>query len=361
MIYKVPASGGTPVPVTAFDESRGEDSHRYPQFLPDGRHFLFLGRATVETPDTEQGSAIFAASLDSTDRKLIVATDSSARFAASGHLLFVRADARRPAVRSRHARAFGRPGAGGGDGEPQQLDRGGRSTSRTTGACCTRGAPSQDSRLVWVDREGGGGTIGEPARYDTPALSHDQTRVAVAVFDADMRGSDIWVLDIERGTSTRLTFDPDDTFGRRGRSTTGRSTSASHRSGRGDVYSKSSSGMGRSSGVRLGEGGVLMSVSPDGATGWVVQRHHGRDGLRHLPRRSGESAGRGRSADAVHGGWPGRLPRRPVAPLSVRRIGRSEVYVQSLQGDGGKWQISTDGGIVGRWTREGREIVFQAG
>ena len=84
------ASGGTPVPVTVLDESRKERSHRLPQFLPDGKHFLFLVQAPDGTPDTDGGFAIFAASLDSTDKTPIVATRSSARYASSGHLLFVR-------------------------------------------------------------------------------------------------------------------------------------------------------------------------------------------------------------------------------------------------------------------------------
>ncbi len=81
MIYKVPASGGTPVAVTALDESRSEDSHRLPQFLPDGNHFIFLVRAADGTPDTDAGFAVFAASLDSTEKTPIVATRSSARYA----------------------------------------------------------------------------------------------------------------------------------------------------------------------------------------------------------------------------------------------------------------------------------------
>src|SRR5262249_39685524 len=41
-IYRVPASGGTPVPITKLDTSAHETTHRWPRFLPDGRHFLFV-------------------------------------------------------------------------------------------------------------------------------------------------------------------------------------------------------------------------------------------------------------------------------------------------------------------------------
>ena len=81
----------------------------FPQFLPDGRHFIFLVRGGSKRRARTRDYAIFAASLDSTEKTPIVATRSSARYAAFGApALPARADARRPAVRPRHARALGR-------------------------------------------------------------------------------------------------------------------------------------------------------------------------------------------------------------------------------------------------------------
>ncbi len=78
-IFRVPASGGTPVQVTELDSSRGEVSHRYAELLPDGKHFLYLVEAPTETPGTDQGFFLFAGSLDSKERTPIVATNASAR------------------------------------------------------------------------------------------------------------------------------------------------------------------------------------------------------------------------------------------------------------------------------------------
>ena len=363
VIYRVPASGGTPVPVTAFDEARREDSHRFPLFLPDGRRFIFLVRGEVETPGTARDYAIFAGSLDSTEKTPIVATRSSARFAASGHLLFVRGQ-------TLVAQPF----------DPDTLELSGSlvpvaenvnrsiwnetivSVSNDGLLLYQTGAPSQDSRLAWVDREGlVRGTIGETARYNMPAISHDQTRVAVQVFDADMRRSDIWVLDNERGTSTRLTFDPGYSFAPAWAVDDRTIYFSSHRSGRGDIYSKSSSGMGAAERVYASDKwGVLMSLSPDGTTGWVMfndtTAKTGYD-IYRLDLESQE-AHVFLQTPLTEGG-PAVSPDGHWLLYHSDESGRSEVYVQSLQGDGGKWQISKNGGMVGRWTRNGREIVFQ--
>ena len=85
VIYRVSASGGTPTPVTSIEKGV-EEAHEYPTFLPDGRHFLFLARRSPLDK-----SAIYLASLDSPERRLIVPAESQPLpRAPSGHLLFLR-------------------------------------------------------------------------------------------------------------------------------------------------------------------------------------------------------------------------------------------------------------------------------
>jgi Tol biopolymer transport system component len=366
VIYKVPASGGTPVPVTAFDESRGEDSHRFPRFLPDGRHFLFLGLAAVETPDTDRGFAIFAASLDSADRKLIVATDSSARYASSGHLLFLR-------NQTLVAQPFD-PGTLelSGDAVPVAETVGRTSSGQAifsvshTGRLLYQGGPvSKDSRLVWLERDGReGSTIGKPADYVAPALSHDETRVAVAINDPQTQLGDIWVFDIERGTSTPLTFDPADDTWPRWSADDRTIYFMSRGSGQGDVYSRSSTGTGPVELVYGGEGAHYPhSFSPDGATGWLNSKSNyatagtGFDIYRiDLESHKAEAYLQATFTEVN----PEISPDGRWLLYQTDESGHFEVYVQSLLDDGGKWQISTDGGFRPKWTREGREILFQA-
>jgi hypothetical protein len=84
-IFRVPAYGGAPQPVTKLTESLSQYSHRWPQFLPDARHFLFLGQAT-----SAGDSTIYIGSLDGGEPKLLLRNESSATYAPPGYLLFVR-------------------------------------------------------------------------------------------------------------------------------------------------------------------------------------------------------------------------------------------------------------------------------
>ena len=87
-IYRVSAAGGTPVAVTRLDAARKQRSHQWPYFLPDGRHFLYLGGDPYAPPESGI-NGIFAASLDSKETKFLVKANSGAAYA-SGYLLFLR-------------------------------------------------------------------------------------------------------------------------------------------------------------------------------------------------------------------------------------------------------------------------------
>jgi hypothetical protein len=83
-LYRVPASGGVPVPVTKLDTSLGEITHRWPDFLPDGGHFLYLAGQASDT----QAASIFVGSLDSPSRKKVLGSLTEAVYAAPGYLVF---------------------------------------------------------------------------------------------------------------------------------------------------------------------------------------------------------------------------------------------------------------------------------
>ena len=87
-LFRVPASGGTATPVTSLDAAKGEVTHRWPQFLPDGRHFLYLAGSPYGLKENPMNSVVVG-SLDSKERKLLMHTHSSATYA-SGHILFLR-------------------------------------------------------------------------------------------------------------------------------------------------------------------------------------------------------------------------------------------------------------------------------
>jgi Tol biopolymer transport system component len=363
-IYRVPAAGGTAVQVTTLDAERDESSHGFPAFLPGGVHFLFLVEAGENPEDPQSGFGLWVGSLDSNARSHLLATDASARYASSGHILFLRD---RTLVAQRFdAKAL----ALEGEAVPvaENLTRTQRwettfSVSDSGLLAFQAGAGTQLSQLVLLDRDGRElGAIGKPADYWAPALSQDGRRVAAHVIDPLTQKSDIWVLDLERGTSTRLTFDdndditplwsPDDRF----------IYFSSRRQGKGDVFRKASSGTGVDEVVLADpEFSLLMSLTADGRLGALMtQSSGGRTGwdIALLDLASGTTRVflqtpfmELQPALSRDGRW---------LAYQSNESGRMEVYLQRLDGEGGKWQISTDGGTRPCFSRGEREIVFQA-
>ena len=364
VIYKVPAAGGAPVAVTEFDTKTSESSHRFPIFLPDGKHFLFLAEGRPDTEGSQEGYTLYAGSLDSKDRKRVVATNAGARFAKSGYLLFLR-------DRTLLAQRFD---AGklelAGDAVPvaDNLTRTGRyesmfSVSDNDLLAVQANGASELSHLVWMDRDGRDlDTVGKPADYRSIALSHDGKRVVASIQDPKNQKTDIWALDLERGTSTRLTFDPADDYSPLWSPDDRTIYFTSHRQGRGDLYRKSSSGTGTDEPV-FGDPdqNILWSLSGDGRTGAIMTNN--------TTKKTGWDISIFSFADAKNRVFL-ETPFNEVAPAissdgkwlayNSNESGQGEVYVQSLGNDGGKWQISTEGGKLPQWTQDNGELVFQS-
>ncbi|HUK64974.1 MAG TPA: protein kinase, partial [Dongiaceae bacterium] len=200
-LMRVAAGGGAPTPVTTLDSTRHERGHRYPQFLPDGRHFLYVSIGTgAEAPTyrTDLGGA----------RPVEVCRGATmGRYAAPGYLLYLDGD-----VNAAHRRLLARRFDGkraSGDALVVMNDVNSTNfgyANVTTSANRTMviqhwTLPHQ--RLVW--RDPGGSVIGVATR-DLPGfggtLSPDGTRLAYSGFDP----ADLYVLDLATGISTRLTF-----------------------------------------------------------------------------------------------------------------------------------------------------------
>jgi len=339
-----------------------ETTHRYPEFLPDGIHFLYLVEARTETEGSQEGFTLFTGSTESKERKPVVATNSSARYAKSGHLLFLR-------DRTLLAQRFD---AGKrallGDAVPvaESLTRTSRwetpfSVSDNGLLAFQAGAASELSHLVWIDRDGRElETVGKPADYRSIALSHDGKRVAAQILDPKTQKADIWSLDLERGTSTRLTFDPADDFSPIWSADDRRVYFTSSRQGRGDIYQKSSSGTGTDEPVLADpEVSILWSLTKDGSTGAVMTNNGSKKtgwDISILDVATGKSRVFLETPFSELG--PTLSPDGRWLAYFSNDSGTSEVYVQSLGADGGKWQISTDGGNRPRWSRDDGELFF---
>jgi eukaryotic-like serine/threonine-protein kinase len=226
------------------------------------------------------------------------------------------------------------------------------------------GEQNQQSQLLWMDREGRElETVGKAADFREIKLSHDGRRVATTIADPKIQKTDIWIHDLERGTSTRLTFDPEDDFAATWSHDDRYVYFTSLRSGRGDVYRKLASGTGAEELVYASpENDLLRSVSADGKTAAIMtnnQRAKTDWDISILDLSSGK-------AEPFLA-----TPYQELLPVlssdgrylsyTSNESGRGEVYVQSLGESAGKWQISTEGGNFGTWTKNDKEIIFIAG
>jgi serine/threonine protein kinase len=211
-LFRVPVGGGVPARLTSL--RNGEDGHKWPQFLPDGRHFIyFRGSADPNEMGIYVGSIDEKPENQSLNR--VVATNREAYYAASpegsgGHLIFFR-DA------TLMAQPFD-PARGALTGDPVPIAEGvdtypaqryGLFSVSDNGTLVYRGGAQAKLAPTWFDPRGTPmGPLGEPGNYANPAVSPDGTRVAVALGPAGSR--DIWIMESARSTTTRLTFDPAD-------------------------------------------------------------------------------------------------------------------------------------------------------
>ncbi|OLC96091.1 MAG: hypothetical protein DMG35_09545 [Acidobacteria bacterium] len=210
-LFRVPASGGIPVQITALDPARQELFHFCPSFLPDGRHFVYARNSA----DTEK-NGIYISSVDAKpdqqNSKFLVASNWGPLYAPSadpstGYLLFMRNgtlmaqpfDNRRLELKGQVtlvAEQVGDDLGGGGNGA--------FSASANDVLVYWR-SPASDRQLTWYDRQGKVlGTVGELGDYQGLVVSPDGTRVALSKRSG--RASNIWLLDLSRDTTTRFTF-----------------------------------------------------------------------------------------------------------------------------------------------------------
>jgi len=352
-LHRVAAAGGPATPVTELDASRKETSHVLPHFLPDGRHFLYVART-----NQQGGADIYVAALDSKERKRLLGADSNAVYA-GGHLLFLR-------ERTLLAQAFD-AGRRELTGDPVPVaeqvgvsfGRGNFSASET-GVLAYGGGSGGNRHLAWFDRTGKPLAVaGPPAGYNDLNLSPDQTRVAAAVLDRQGGFSDVWLLDLARGTSSRFTFDPAGDSLPVWAPDGSRIAFTTSRDGPANIYQKVSSGAGNDEPLLKSDAGkslhdwsrdgrflVYSQVDPKTKRDlWVLPLFGDRKPMPYLRAEFDES----HAQFSPDGRW--------MAYVS-NETGASQVYVQPFPASGGKWQISTAGGSQPRWRRDGKELFY---
>ncbi len=200
-INRVSAAGGTPVVAAKPDASRKEGQVGWPEFLPDGRHFLYMAIG-----QKAEDNAYRIGTLDSAETKLLAPAQTLVTYAPPGYLLFVRD--RTLVAQPFDAKALKTTGEPIPLAEHVGTDNVGLalfSVSRD-GTLAYRTGERGD-RFLWVDRSGKEGeTVGDPGDAHNPALSPGGDRLAFDLADPRSAKNDIWIRDLKRGVSSRFTF-----------------------------------------------------------------------------------------------------------------------------------------------------------
>jgi Tol biopolymer transport system component len=364
-LSRVSSAGGKPQPLTTLDKQAGEITHLWPQVLPGSKAVLFTSsttRANFEEAD------IVVYSMASGLRRTVQRGGYYARYVPSGHVVYMHEgtlfavpfDLKRLEV----------------TGQPTPILEGVATSPVTGGAqfsfsdtgnlVYVAGSVGRQSVSIdWMDHEGKFTPLREiPSDYYNLAFSPDGRRLALDIFDGKRR--DIWVYEWERDTLTRTTFageynvfpvwTPD---GQRivYSSLEGRTNNLFwiRADGAGDAQRLAESKYPQAEHSFRPDGKVLAFAQFNPGTGWDVMT---------LPIEGDEKSGwkPGEPKPFVNSNFQERSPAfspdgRWLAYQSTES-GNYEVYVRPFPGPGGKWQISTCGGLIPKWSRNGKELFY---
>ena len=351
----VPAGGGELRPATRINRAAGEVGTAWPCFLPDGKHFLFLGSRSGSSDNIRLGQ------IGSLDSKLLGTSEGRVEYAPGGWVLFVRG-------KTLLAQKLDL-GAGKLTGQPitiaDEITMGnsrGHYSIAPTGVLAFKLADELEAgHLGIVDR--GGTPIAKPlisGNLSTPRLSPDGTRLLyVRSAGSPSDGGEVHSFDLERLTDTRLTF-------------TGGTAQLPYWSPDGRRFACVTNGDGGEARLRIasadGMGGAdSMSVRGEGGiffTQWTT------DGSRLVYWSGGgisyhvrlDSPDRKSSAlvDSTLSFYQPIIS--PDGRFVVGTVGQSpdfQIFVQSLTSSPGRWQISRTPGVWPRWVKGGREILYE--
>jgi Tol biopolymer transport system component len=361
-LFQVAATGGAPTPITQLDASRQENSHRWPQFLPDGKHYLFFLRAAAPS-----ATGLYVGTVGSNERQLLVSSPTNGLYAPPGYLVFGQGDnlMAQPFDVARMRLT----------GEPALVARG---ASATSAANFLDFSVSQTGTLVysseevaigrqlsWHDRQGKLlSKVGPREVSSWPQFSPDGKRLAVRLATPPGGAFDLWVYDLARGVRARMSFGALTALAPVW-SRTGTQLAYAHsapQAGGDHMYLLNADGTGKEQALEQPTvesiANYPSSWSPDGRlllfdhqdkagkiSIWVLPLAGDRKPYPFLETQFNAQAGK----FSPDGHW--------VAYVS-NDSGRDEVYVAPFPGPGRRVQVSSSGGSQPRWRSDGRELFY---
>jgi Tol biopolymer transport system component len=357
-LHRVPSSGGTPVPVTKPDRSQYQVSHRWPIFLPDGRHFLYLACNFSGRLDHNM---ILLGSLDSDETRVILNASTNAAYADPGYLIYWRDNAlvaQRFDLRSYSLAGDPRSISEDVQYFPQTNFAIFAVAGPTLVAQTSVGGAANKSQLLWFDRHGKQvGSVGSPDQVSNPMLSPDGRRVAVDQTDTDGRHVNIWIHELTSTAATRLGFGPwleqITIWSPDGKQVIYTSNEKLYFS----LYQKNSDGSGSA------ENFFNFDSPQQGPWDWS------RDGKYLLVRKERElwylTLSDRQPHPLLQSQWLIRnaqfSPDGKFVAYTSSETGRWEVYVSPFPNFSSRWQVSRgDGGEEPRWRRDGKELFYLA-
>jgi serine/threonine protein kinase/Tol biopolymer transport system component len=352
-LSRVTASGGTVTPVSKLDKSRGELSHRWPMFLPDGTHYLYMATNFAGQKGVD---AIFVGSLDSNEKRFVVEASANAAYAAPGYLLFYRDKAllAQPFDLKRFA-LTGEPTTILNDIQYQpQVKRAVFGASENGLLVAQSGNGVALSQLIWFDRKGKElGALGKPDVYGNVLIAPNGKSVAVSMTDIASQNTDIWIYDLQVDRAKRLTFDPSADSVPIWSPDAARLVFASNRLSFNDLYMKNSDGAQEEKNVLHDDIDKFPNDwSRDG--NYILYTRHTDLWFENLPKL--EKSLFLKAPSVLRNGQFS--PDGKWVAYASNETGKWEIYVTSFPEPQGKWQVSVGGGEQPRWRGDGKELFY---
>ncbi|HEU5258703.1 MAG TPA: hypothetical protein VFU28_22100 [Vicinamibacterales bacterium] len=354
-LMRVAASGGAVAPVTRL--ASGQGSHRWPQFLPDGRRFLFLMATGLP-----EAHGAYIGSLDGGEPIRVMSAETAAAYAAPGYLLLVS-----QGVLSAYPFDEAR---GNVTGEPIVVEQAvgtddgafhSAFSVSEQGVLAHRAGVGSTRQLAWFDRKGEMAAIGssDETAMANPEFAPNGERLALT---RTAQGNyDVWLIDLGRSVPNRFTFDPgldyDAIWSPDGSQIVFRSTSK----GSSDLFRKPANGAGEEQPLLITpENKSSLDWSHDGRfVLYSIQNPRTASDIWALPM-TGERkpfAVLESTYDEIEGQFS---PDGRWLAYASNESGRYEIYIRTFPEAGGKWQISPAGGTQPRFRRDGGELFYVA-